>query len=300
MRGCDRFMEKPQFQSEHIREMDDGTVVVHSGPMLMSIFVSNGGKPNTYLAKEGARKALEVLEALAKFRNVITRNVGEIDLSESLPPIVEKMVFASRKFGDPTVTPLIAVAGAGADEVADFVLSTGQANKIVVNNGGDIAIRLKDDESARVGIKTDLTDRAVTHVMAVTVSSKIGGVATSGFGGRSFTRGVANAAVAIANDATSADVAATLVGNATDVESPSVRKVLAKELYEGTDIPNLSVTKAIGRLEKWEVEEALNRGMQKAETFQERGLIRGVFLVVKDQHRISNSIMPLIQALRKT
>ena len=84
MKGCDCFMEKPQFQSEHIREMDDGTVVVHSGPMLMSIFVSNGGKPNTYLAKEGARKALEVLEALAKFRNVITRNVGEIGLPSSL------------------------------------------------------------------------------------------------------------------------------------------------------------------------------------------------------------------------
>jgi hypothetical protein len=76
-----------------------------------------------------------------------------------------------------------------------------------------------------------------------------------------------------------------------------VTKVLAKELYEGTDIPNLSVTKTIGRLKKWEVEEALHRGMQTAEAFQERGLIRGVFLAVKDQHRISNSIMPLIQIL---
>ena len=297
MRQCYRLADMFQFESGTIREMEDGAVVVCRGPMLMSIFVSDGGKPITHLAKEGAQKALEVLETLAKFRNVITRNIGEIGSSESLPPIVRKMVSASRKFEDPTVTPLIAVAGAGADEVADFIFNTGHANKVVVNNGGDIALRLKNDEVVRVGIKSELADKAVTHVMTATLSSKIGGVATSGFGGRSFTRGVANAAVAVANDATSADVAATLVGNATDVESPSVTKVLAKELYEGTDIPNLPVTKIIGRLEKWEVEEALHRGMQKAETFQGRGLIRGAFLAVKDQYRISDSIMPLIQIL---
>lgn len=290
-------MEKFLCESRYTREIDDGTVIVHSGPMLMSIFVSNGGKPNKDLAKEGAKKALEVLETLARFRNLITRNIREIGSSELLPLIVQKMVVASRRFKDPTVTPLIAVAGVGADEVADFIFNTGEANKVVVNNGGDIAIRLKNDEVVRVGIKSDLTDKAVTHLITITLASEIGGVATSGFGGRSFTRGVANAAVAVANDATSADVAATLVGNATDVESPSVTKVLAKELYEGTDIPNLPVTKTIGRLEKWEVKEALHRGMQKAETFQERGLIRGAFLAVKDQYGISDSIMPLIQIL---
>jgi len=298
MRQCYHFVEKPQHGSEYIRELEDGTVVVHRGPMLMSIFASSGGKPNISLAKEGAKKALEVLEILARFRSLITKNIGEIHSIELMPPVVQKMVLTSRKFEDPTVTPLIAVAGTGADEVADFIFNTGHANKVVVNNGGDIALRLKNDEVVRVGIKSELADKAVTHVMTITLSSKIGGVATSGFGGRSFTRGVANAAVAVANDATSADVAATLVGNATDVESPSVTKVLAKELYEGTDIPNLPVTKTIGRLEKWEVEEALHRGMQKAETFQERGLIRGAFLAVKDQYRISNSIMPFIQILR--
>lgn len=297
MRGCDRFMEKPQFQSEYIREIEDGTVVVHSGPMLMSIFVSNRGEPITHLAKEGAQKALEVLETLAKFRNVITRNIGEIGSTESLPPIVRKMVLASRKFGDPMVTPLIAVAGAGADVVADFIFNTGHVNKVVVNNGGDIALRLKNDEVVRVGIKSELADKAVTHVMTVTLSSKIGGVATSGFGGRSFTRGVANAAVAVANDATSADVAATLVGNATDVESPTIVKVLGKDLYPATDIPDLWVTKSVGHLEKSQIKEALDQGMRKAETFKERGLIQGAFLAVKDQYRISDSIMPLIQIL---
>jgi len=280
-----------------IQALDDGTVIVSHGPMLMSIFVSREGKPDRNLAKEGAQKALDVLGALAKFRSAITQNIQEISSIESFPHVVQKMVLTSRRFEDPTVTPLIAVAGAGADEVADSIFNTGRADKVVVNNGGDIAVRLRDGDVVRAGIKSDLTGQSVSHLIIATHASRIGGVATSGFGGRSFTRGIANAAVAIANDATSADVAATLIGNATDVESPSVIKVQAKELYEATDIPDLSVTKAIGHLEKSQIEEALGRGMEKARAFQERGLILGAFLAVKDQFRISESIMPLVQRL---
>jgi ApbE superfamily uncharacterized protein (UPF0280 family) len=210
---------------------DDGTVVVCNGPMLMSISVSNDGKPNVSLAKDGARKALNVLETLAKCRNVITKNIGEISSIELFPHVVQQMVLTSRRFGDPTVTPLIAVAGAGADEVADFIFNTGKADKVVVNNGGDIAIRLKNREVVRAGIKSDLTDQAVSHLIIATHASEIGGVATSGFGGRSFTRGIANAAVAIANDATSADVGATLIGNATDVERYKLKNCMRLQIF---------------------------------------------------------------------
>lgn len=290
-------MEQYFCEGRYTQKVDDDTVVIHSGPMLMSISVSNAGKPIVYLAKKGTEKALENLETLARFRNLITKNIREISLGELLPSIVQRMVLSSQKFEDPTVTPLIAVAGAGADEVAEFIFNTGRADKVVVNNGGDIAIRLKNEESVRVGIKSNMTNKLLTHVITITPSNMIGGVATSGFGGRSFTRGIANAAVAIAEDATSADVAATLIANATDVECPSVIKVLAKELYQATDIPDLWVTKKIGHLEKFQIEEALDRGMRKAEIFQERGLILGTFLAIKDQFRISKSIMPFVQRL---
>lgn len=293
-------MEKVLCEDRPIQELDDGTVIVCHGPMLMSIFASNEGKPDRNLAKKGARTALSVLEALAKFRGAITKNIREIGSIESFPPVVRRMVLTSRKFGDPTVTPLIAVAGAGADEVADSIFNTGRADKVVVNNGGDVAIRLRNGDVVRAGIKSDLAHQPVSHLIMATQASKIGGVATSGFGGRSFTRGIANAAVAVAIDATSADVAATLIGNATDVESPSVIKVRAKELYEATDIPDLSVTKTIGHLEKWQTEEALERGMQKARIFEERGLIHGAFLAVKDQFRISESIVPFIRKVSLT
>jgi ApbE superfamily uncharacterized protein (UPF0280 family) len=292
-------MDTTDCQGEYkcIEEMDDGTVIVRRGPMLMSIFVSNGKIPKSTLAKEGAEKALEVLDTLARFRKVITKKIGEIGSIEVLPPIVRRMVLAAQKFEDPTVTPLIAVAGAGADEVADFIFNIGKSTKVIVNNGGDIAIRIKNHEEVKVGIKTDLTIRKVTHILTVRGTNGIAGVATSGFGGRSFTRGIANAAVAMAADATSADVAATLIGNATDIESHNIKKALARDLYEFTDIPDLRVTKSIGLLEPSEVKQALDRGMRKAETFQEKGLIIGTFLAVKDQFTVSKPIFPFIQQI---
>jgi hypothetical protein len=50
---------------------------------------------------------------------------------------------------DPNCTPLAAVAGATADMVADFLLETGATN-IVVNNGGDISIRLREGERQKL------------------------------------------------------------------------------------------------------------------------------------------------------
>jgi ApbE superfamily uncharacterized protein (UPF0280 family) len=263
--------------------------------MLMSILAFKAGSPSITLANQGAKKAVEVFKILASFWKVITQNINKIVLVDSFPPVVKKMILAARKFEDPTVTPLIGVAGVTADEVADFIYNTGEVSKVVVNNGGDIAIRLKEQEAVRVGIKTDLNGKGISHIVNITAESGIRGIATSGFGGRSFTRGIANAAVAIANDSVSADVAATLIGNATEIGSPRVVRTLAKNLSPNTDIPDLLVTKSIGHLERSEIELALEQGIQKAETLKDKGLIIGAFIAVRDRYKISDSIATLIQ-----
>lgn len=288
-------MDRPCRGNQYIRELDDGSVIVDRGPMLMSISVSSEGMPHSTWARQGAYRALEVLETLAGFRSLITQRINLIASVDALPSVVRKMVLVAREFDDPTVTPLIAVAGAGANEVADFIYNNWQVSKVVVNNGGDIAIRLRNEETVKIGIKTDLTEKSITHILTVTEKSGIGGVATSGFGGRSFTRGVANAAVAVAVDSICADVAATLIGNATNVKSHLVKRAIARNLYHSTDIPDLWVTTSVGDLAEEEVGEALDKGMQKAETFHEKGLIIGAFLAVKDQIRLSKSIVPFTQ-----
>jgi len=284
-----------QGKGDDFRVLSNGTVVIDRGPMLMSIFASARGAPNIKLAGEGGKRALEVLGVLASHRHIITQYIDKIPSFDSLPPLIKKMAVAVRKFGNVRATPLIAVAGAAADEVADFIDSIGQTEKVIVNNGGDLSVRLRGDEKVSVGIKSDITERGISHILSFTYKDGIGGIATSGFGGRSFTTGIANAATVVAKDAMTADVAATLIGNATDMESCRVERTLAGKLYHSSDIPDLMITTKIGDLSLSEIEEALDRGMRMAEAFQREGLINGAFIAVKNQTRFSRSIESILQ-----
>ena len=168
--------------------MEDGTVIVSSGPLLMSILASDQGRPKVEWAKEGALRALKNLKQLALHRSLITHYLTESYIAENvsleaLPSIVKMMVISALAYQDPTITPLICVAGAGSDEVADFLFADGQTSKVIVNNGGDIAVRLREKETARIGLKSDVSAKGVSHVLLVDSKSGIGGVATSGFGG---------------------------------------------------------------------------------------------------------------------
>ena len=76
------------------------------------------------------------------------------------------MIRACKKMEARDLTPLAAVAGASSDVVADFLIAKG-GTKIIVDNGGDIAIRLKGDEQARVGIKTEVDARRPSYLLVI-------------------------------------------------------------------------------------------------------------------------------------
>jgi hypothetical protein len=102
-------------------------------------------------------------------------------------------------------------------------------------------------QTVRVGIVSDLAARRVTHTLTVAGESA-GGVATSGLGGRSLTKGIASAAVAVARTASLADALATALGNAAIVSHPAVERCLARDLDPGSDIAGPMVTRAVGPL----------------------------------------------------
>ena len=164
---------------------EDGSVLALRGPMVLNILVLRNGVPDTGLAKSGVTKAFSLLEELAKHKPVITTNIMRIDDERIYPVIVQKMIRAVRATGDSSMTPLAAVAGAVSDEVGDFLFQQKGVTKVLVNNGGDIAIRLKEGEVASVGVNMDYSSRSISH--ALTVSDEVVGVTTSGLGGRSYT-----------------------------------------------------------------------------------------------------------------
>ena len=265
---------------ESTEVLPGGAVLFEYGPMRMSIQVFEHGRVMTNLAKEGSCRARELLEDLAHFLPVIKRKALELESDERYPDVVRTMIEATRKLEQPDLTPLASVAGAASDGVADFIFLRG-GTKIIIDNGGDVALRLREGEVAKVGIKTDIYARFPEYVLSIDETMGIGGVATSGLGGRSFTKGVASAATVLSETASLADGAATVIGNATNVEAPGIRRTLAETLYPDTDIAGEWVTIQVGELSDEKIEEALGAGLETANRLCQKGLIKGALLVVK-------------------
>jgi ApbE superfamily uncharacterized protein (UPF0280 family) len=267
---------------EAIEVVADGIVLVEYGPMRMMIHAFEHGKPRADLAQEGARQAIKVLENLARFLPLIKKKAHQIELRGRLPDVVRRMVVATQKMGEPDLTPLAAVAGATSDVVADSMIQLG-GTKIIVDNGGDIAIRLREGEVARVGVKTEINAKDPAYVVAIDATMRIGGVATSGLGGRSFTKGIASAVTVLSESASLSDAAATVIGNFTNVDDPAITRTLPERIYPETDIAGEWVTLGVGNLSREKVEEALNNGLSKADSLCRKGLVKGVLIVLKDR-----------------
>jgi len=265
---------------ESTEVLPGGAVLFEYGPMRMSIQVFEHGRVMTDLAKEGSCRARELLEDLAHFLPVIKRKALELESDERYPDVVRTMIEATRKLEQPDLTPLASVAGAASDSVADFIFLRG-GTKIIIDNGGDVALRLREGEVAKVGIKTDIYARFPEYVLWIDETMRIGGVATSGLGGRSFTKGIASAATVLSETASLADGAATVIGNATNVEAPGIRRALAETLYPDTDIAGEWVTIQVGELSDEKIEEALGAGLEKANRLCQKGLIKEALLAVK-------------------
>lgn len=279
-----------------IETLADGTVVAAYGPMMAAIRAVKNGTVSPDSAMIGVRAAFLMQEQLARFSDVIRRNIEEVETDRRYPQVVNLMIASARQAADASVTPLIAVAGSVADLVADAIFADEAVTLVTVNNGGDIAVRMRAAAAVTIGIRPNAGSDGMSHRMKLDAACHIGGVATSGFGGRSFTLGIASAAVAAAASASLADVAATLIGNAVDTEGAPVVRRPARELDADTDIPDLLVTTRVGALSDRQVEAALANGIGKARRFQDRGLIAGALVALRGRTSVSESLAGLVEA----
>ena len=281
---------------DRVEALPNGSVLVDYGPMRMVISVFEKEKPLIDLAREGAHLAILVLEDLANFLPVIKRKVLGLKVKENIPEVVQTMIEATKRMEEPDLTPLASVAGAASDVVADFIFRQ-RGTKVIVDNGGDIAIRLREGEVAKVGVKTDIHAARPTYLFSIDSSMGIGGVATSGLGRRSFTKGIASAATVLSKTAALADAAATVIGNFTNVEDSGIRRSLAERIYPDTDIAGEWVTTGIGSLSAGKIDKAVRNGLSKAYTLCERGLIKGSLVAVKDRVLWTSSLDSIVMKI---
>jgi ApbE superfamily uncharacterized protein (UPF0280 family) len=187
------------------------------------------------------------------------------------------MIASVQAVADADLTPMAAVAGTIADAVADFLFQRGMT-RVLVDNGGDIAIRSCDGEPVTVGIRPQVDRRSLSHAVVLEPERTAWGVATSGTGGRSLTRGVLEAAVVIAADAATADAAATAVANASHILDGAVIRRPAEAIDPHTDIAGLEVTAGVGALTEEGRRMALDQALGRAEELIGARIILGALV----------------------
>lgn len=269
----------PYEQTMHM--LEGGSVMAECGPMRLVISSFIGKVSQREMNVLAARASFGYLERVARMQDALRRNHTRVepDLGE---PLAVEMVRSVLAVGDADLTPMAAVAGTIGDAVANFLSDRGMT-RVVVNNGGDIAIRLQDEEPVRVGIRTDVNNQDYEDVLVLGPGCGSWGVATSGLGGRSLTRGIASAATIVASTASLADAAATAVANASFVEDEQVAQRYAEEIDPNTDIRGLRVTVKVGRISREKCRVALSKAMDRAEELIGRGIILGALVAVDGQ-----------------
>jgi uncharacterized protein len=191
---------------------------------------------------------------------------------------------------DRFITPMAAVAGSVAEEILAAMTEAAHLDRAYVNNGGDIALHIGPEEEFSIGM-VDRPDRpSLCGTVRLRATDRVRGIATSGWRGRSFSLGIADAVTVVAESASAADAAATMVANAVDLPAhPAIDRVPACELVPDSDLGSRLVTQNVGPLSEREIEFALSRGSAVARSFVARGLMLAAALNLCGETRVVGS-----------
>lgn len=236
-------------------------------------------------AYERAAAAFDgLLESLVA---VLPRLRAPVGTADGLPSAARLMQRATTPLAiDRFVTPMAAVAGAVADTVMAAIRQVPGIERAYVNNRGDIAVHLTPGASIAIGLVPELRRPLLAASLRLHHEDGVGGVATSGWDGRSFSLGIADAVTVLARSAAEADAAATLIANAVDAEDPAIERSPAADLDPDSDLGRLPVTTAVGCLNDATIAKALDNGARYAQTLVDRQLVRAAMLVLKGKARV--------------
>lgn len=253
---------------------------LHHGPIDMIVEVSGQGRQAAYE------------RAHARFETLLDELVAELPrLRAPAGPrprgeTARRMAGAVAPFAPAFITPMAAVAGAGADTILAAILTGPGIERAYVNNGGDVAFHIAPGEEMRAAIASDPPGRVrIGH------EDPVRGVASSGRGGRSHSLGIADTVTALAETAAAADAAATMIANAVDLPGhPASRREPASVRAPDSDLGERLVTTGLGPLAAGEIAAALDRGAAYASGLRDRGLVAGAALMLRGELRLVGQV----------
>ncbi len=272
------------------------------------------GPIDIIIAADGEAATLQAAHnaAWVRFQSVLAELVAELPRlrqpvagSNPLQGAIARQMWAACAplvgAADGFITPMAAVAGAVAQSLIGAYQRPG-IQRAWVNNGGDMALHLAPGTQVQVGLVADLASfdgAALAHsaagllrvdtTFAVLASSPVRGVATSGWRGRSLSRGIADSVTVLARSGAEADAAATVIANAVDLPSPAAAAAAgivrqpASVVRDDSDLGQIAVTVSVPTLPIAVVQQALQRGLACAQRLQAAGRVHAALLTCQGQ-----------------
>jgi ApbE superfamily uncharacterized protein (UPF0280 family) len=253
------------------------------------------GPIDVVLKAFGEKEAVRVAHAAAaeRFASILPELCAELPAlrapagaGEPRSPVGRRMAEACEPFREFFVTPMAAVAGSVADELLSAMLNEARLDRAYVNDGGDIAVFCGPGQSFNIGIAGDFSPGSIpgrSGAIHIRHGDGVGGIATSGARGRSFSLGIADSVTVLAADGATADAAATLIANAVDCEDAAIERCPATDLDPDSDLGARLVTVSVGKLAPTKREAALVAGLVRAREYRARGLVIDAALTLQGE-----------------
>ena len=266
---------------------DERRLHLHDGPIDL-IVEAFGSKAEIRAAYEAAARRfvtmldelcaeLPLLRSEARLNGARPNGIVARRMADAVGP------FATQHF----ITAMAAVAGAVAEEILAAMTAAANLSRAYVNNGGDIALHLAAGESFQIGMIERPDHPSLFGSINLHAAQPARGIATSGWRGRSFSLGIADAVTILAETASKADAAATILANAVDLpDHPAITRVPACEIAPDSDLKELLVTRSVGSLSRREIAQALAVGEALGRQLQREGLIYAAALSLQGSVRV--------------
>ena len=273
-----------------IRRLEDGhRLHLNDGPIDLIVEAFGEAKEIDSAYRAAAERFVNVLDELCSelpFLRQPARTASRLPSGV----VARRMAAAVAPYCARTfITPMAAVAGAVAEEILGTMTAAARLSRAYVNNGGDIALHLGLGEHFVVGMVERPDRPSLFGTVTLDLGQPVRGIATSGWRGRSFSLGIADAVTVLADRAAMADAAATVIANAVDLPGhPSIVRVPANTLVPDTDLGDRPITQEVRKLSSTEIETALDHGVGVARSLLADGLIRSAALHLRGETRIVN------------
>ncbi len=252
-------------------------IFLEEGPSSLVVDVRSKGQKISCDESKLQRELREILASLKEVLPLLKIKGFRIRKLKHLPWVAREMIEACQLISGQELTPMAAVAGAVADALKERLVEDG-FDYVMVNNGGDISLYTCLDQRISVAIK-DLLGNTIAFLYLKGPLDI--GIATSGMGGRSLTKGILDSVTVISKRASVADAAATFIGTMSTLDSEAVRKLKASELDRETDLGEEMVCVGVGDLTEQELWEGTQKARRASWGLKKSGAIYGSVIRLK-------------------